>query len=253
MTGVHDQDHQPVIVDRVQDPVVTCHPDPQNSVHSREHLRARGPRVFGQRFRRGLDAFDYGPVELSQRPQSFGANSSAYRRTSRPEAEFRPDLLGRYRLRARLDLGQRLARRLRIREVFQQLAELLRSQALQFRREFGWDDRSEPLAALREIDDLAARSRMRRSVTWPGTSSSGISLTSPLYADGPAPTANCRGKPGRMPVRQGPPTLGLCTSRVGGTNGYGSLGGRAIFDKSHYSHDSSAHRLAIEATYSRLG
>jgi len=31
MTGVYDQDHQPVIVDRVQDPVVTCDPDPQNS------------------------------------------------------------------------------------------------------------------------------------------------------------------------------------------------------------------------------
>jgi hypothetical protein len=41
-------------------------------------------------------------------------------------------LLGRYRLRARFELGQRLARRLRVREVLQQLAELLRSQALQF-------------------------------------------------------------------------------------------------------------------------
>jgi len=40
---VHDQDHQPVIVDRVQDPVVTGDPDPQNSVHAREHLGARGP------------------------------------------------------------------------------------------------------------------------------------------------------------------------------------------------------------------
>jgi len=71
MAGVHDQDHQPVIVDRVQDPVVTCDADPQDSVHSCEHLRARGPRIFAQRFRRGLDAFDYGPVELSQRPQVF--------------------------------------------------------------------------------------------------------------------------------------------------------------------------------------
>jgi hypothetical protein len=53
---------------------------------------------------------------------------------SRPEAEFRPDLLGRYRLRARLDLGQRPARRLHVREVLQKLAEVLRSQTLQFGR-----------------------------------------------------------------------------------------------------------------------
>ena len=73
--------------------------------------------------------------------------------TLRPEAEFRPDLLGRYRLRTRLDLG-RDARRLRVREVPQQLAELLRSQILQFGRQFGRDDRGEPLAVLSEIDDL---------------------------------------------------------------------------------------------------
>jgi hypothetical protein len=43
-------------------------------------------------------------------------------------------LLGRYRLRARLDLGQRPARRLHVREVLQKLAEVLRSQTLQFGR-----------------------------------------------------------------------------------------------------------------------
>ena len=118
MAGVHDQDHQPVIVDRVRDPVITCDPDPQNSVHSCEHLRARGPWIFAQRFRRGLDALDYGPVELSQRPQGFrGELQRVPAGASHPEAEFRPDLLGRYRLRTRLDLGQRLARRLRVREV----------------------------------------------------------------------------------------------------------------------------------------
>jgi hypothetical protein len=36
----HGQDHQPVIVDCVQDPVITADPDPQNPVHPREHLRA---------------------------------------------------------------------------------------------------------------------------------------------------------------------------------------------------------------------
>jgi hypothetical protein len=54
-------------------------------------------------------------------------------------------VLGRYRLRTRLDLGQRLARRLRVREVLQQLAELLRSQTLQLGRQLGRDDRGEPL------------------------------------------------------------------------------------------------------------
>jgi hypothetical protein len=107
MTGVHDQDHQPVIVDRVQDPVLACDPDPQNSVHSCEHLRARGPRIFAQRIRRGLDAFDHGPVKLSSARKAFGANSSAYRRDVTSRGRVRPDLLGRYRLRAHLHLGWR--------------------------------------------------------------------------------------------------------------------------------------------------
>jgi hypothetical protein len=141
MAGVHDQDHQPVIVDRVQDPVVTCNPDPQNSVHSCEHLRARGPWILAQRFRCGLDALDCGPVELFAAPARLSGRTPARTSgTSRPEADFRPDLLGRYQFRARLDLGQRLARGLRVREVLQQLAELFRSQALQFGREFGRDD-----------------------------------------------------------------------------------------------------------------
>jgi hypothetical protein len=33
VADVHDQDHQPVIVDCVQDPVITGDPDPQNPVH----------------------------------------------------------------------------------------------------------------------------------------------------------------------------------------------------------------------------
>lgn len=41
VADVHDQDHQPVILDCVQDPVITGDPDPQNPVHPREHLRAR--------------------------------------------------------------------------------------------------------------------------------------------------------------------------------------------------------------------
>jgi RNA polymerase sigma-70 factor (TIGR02960 family) len=43
----------------------------ESGTHSCEHLRACGPRIFAQRFRRGLDAFDYRPVELSQRLQGF--------------------------------------------------------------------------------------------------------------------------------------------------------------------------------------
>jgi hypothetical protein len=81
---------------------------------------------------------------------------------SRPQAEFRPDLLSRYRLRAGLDLGQRLACGLRVGEVLQQLADLCGSQVLQLGRQFGRDDRGEPLAVLGEVDDLTARSVMRR-------------------------------------------------------------------------------------------
>ena len=123
MAGLHDQDYQPVIVDGVKDAV----------------------------------------VELSQRPQCFrGQTPARTGATSRLEAEFRPDLFGRYRLRACLDFRQRLARCLHVRKVLQQLAELLRNQALQFGRQLSRDDRSEPLAVLSEIDDLTARSIMCR-------------------------------------------------------------------------------------------
>ena len=43
VADVHDQDHEPVIIDRVQDPVVTRDPDPQDPVHPGEHLRPRRP------------------------------------------------------------------------------------------------------------------------------------------------------------------------------------------------------------------
>jgi hypothetical protein len=92
-------------------------------------------------------------THLMRDPRSGQANGSLPGGTSRPEAEFRPDLLGRYRLRARLDLGQRLARRLSVREVLQQLAELLGSQARQFGRELGREGRGEPLAVLSDIDN----------------------------------------------------------------------------------------------------
>jgi len=54
VAGVHNQDDQLVIVDCVQDPVVTGNPDPQHPVHPGEHLRARGPGIFPQRFRAAM-------------------------------------------------------------------------------------------------------------------------------------------------------------------------------------------------------
>ncbi len=63
---VHDQDQEPVIVDRVQNPVIRCDPDPQDAMHTRQHPSTRGPWLVPQRFRGRLDPLDHWPVELTQ-------------------------------------------------------------------------------------------------------------------------------------------------------------------------------------------
>src|SRR5579875_3504497 len=73
VASVHNQDHEPVVIQGVHDPVVLRDPDPPYTVHARQHSGARRPRVIPLRFGDRPDPLGDGTVELSQRADGLGS------------------------------------------------------------------------------------------------------------------------------------------------------------------------------------
>lgn len=63
---VGDQDHQPVVIHCVHDPVVLGDPDSPHATHAGQHPCSCGPRIIPQCLRGCSDALDDLAVKLAQ-------------------------------------------------------------------------------------------------------------------------------------------------------------------------------------------